>query len=149
MRRRLLAFALPMFVGTAVLVGTAAAQDSTMAHHGQMHHAGAQPALKWGPAPDVFPAGAKMAVVSGDPGQAVPFVVRLDLPAGYKIAPHFHPTDEVVTVVKGTFLVGMGDTFDAIKAKSMAAGEKGNVAANQHHFAKGECGRLQLCDPVH
>ena len=34
------------------------------------------------------------------------------MPAGYKFPPHFHPTTEMVTVKKGTFLVGMGDTFD-------------------------------------
>ena len=52
--------------------------------------------LKWGPAPPVFEKGASMAVVAGDPGKAAPFVVRLKLPAGYKINPHFHPTDENV-----------------------------------------------------
>src|SRR5437899_4262399 len=55
----------------------------------------AKPALlHWGPAPAVFPKGAKMAVVAGDPAQATPFTVELAMPAGYKIPPHFHPTDE-------------------------------------------------------
>src|SRR4051812_28192255 len=62
-------------------------------------------ALKWGPAPAVFPKGARMAVVSGDPGKAGEFVIQLSMPAGYKISPHFHPTDETVQVKKGTFLV--------------------------------------------
>jgi len=84
----------------------------------------AKPAgLHWGPAPAVFPKGAKMAVVSGDPSK------------GYKIPPHFHPTDETVEVKKGTLLVGMGDTFDAASAKPMKAGEKGSLPANTHHFA--------------
>jgi quercetin dioxygenase-like cupin family protein len=91
--------------------------------------------LKWGPAPAVFPTGARMAVVSGDPSKAAPFVVQLSMPAGYKIPPHFHPTDEVVQVKKGTFLVGMGDTFDAAKTKPMKVGEKGTVPAQMHHFA--------------
>ena len=103
-------------------------------------HAQAAPAakrgdLQWGPAPAVFPTGAKMAVVSGDPGKAAPFTVELAMPSGYKIAPHFHPTDETVEVRKGTLLVGMGDTFDASQAKPMKAGDKGSLPANAHHFA--------------
>ena len=93
------------------------------------------PALHWGPAPAVFPKGAKMAVVSGDPSQAQPFEVRLAFPSGYRIAPHFHPTDETVAVKKGTFLVGMGDTFDLKSTKPMKVGEKGTIDAKMHHFA--------------
>jgi len=48
--------------------------------------------LHWGPAPAVFPMGARMAVVSGDPSKAGLFTVQLAMPSGYKIAPHFHPT---------------------------------------------------------
>jgi len=96
----------------------------------------AQPAgLHWGPAPAAFPKGAKMAVVSGDPSKAAPFTVELAMPGGYKIAPHFHPTDETVEVKKGTLLVGMGDTFDASQAKPMKAGAKASMPANAHHFA--------------
>ena len=97
-------------------------------------------ALTWGPAPAVFPKGAEMAVVSGDPSKAAPFTVELSMPNGYKIPPHFHPTDETVTVKKGTFLVGMGDQFDLSKTKPMKAGAKGKVPAEHHHFgaAKGK-----------
>jgi hypothetical protein len=76
-----------------------------------------------------------MAVVSGDPAKAAPFTVELAMPSGYKIAPHFHPIDETVTVKKGTFLVGMGDVFDASKAKPMKTGATGSMPANAHHFA--------------
>ena len=103
--------------------------------HGQAAPAAKPTALHWGPAPAVFPEGAKMAVVSGDPGQAAPFIVELAMPAGYKILPHFHPTDETVTVKKGTLLIGMGDTFDASKTKPMKVGATGSVPANAHHFA--------------
>ena len=41
------------------------------------------PELKWGPAPAIFPAGAKLAVLQGDPGKAEPVTVRLDFPNGY------------------------------------------------------------------
>jgi quercetin dioxygenase-like cupin family protein len=92
--------------------------------------------LTWGPAPSAFPAGAQMAVVSGDPGKSGPFVVQLSLPDGYQIKPHTHPTDESVHVVKGTFLVGMGKTWDGAALKPMATGATGAVPANMAHFAQ-------------
>jgi quercetin dioxygenase-like cupin family protein len=97
------------------------------------------PAVAWGPAPPVFASGARMAVLEGDPSQAALFTVRLDLPDGYRIAPHFHPTDEFVTVIEGTFLVGMGDQIDAAQAKLLPAGGFIIAGANMHHYgiAKG------------
>jgi quercetin dioxygenase-like cupin family protein len=92
--------------------------------------------LTWGPAPPAFPAGAQMAVVSGDPGKPGPFTVQLSMPDGYKIKPHTHPTAESVTVVDGTFLVGMGDKWDPAKAKPMATGATGAIPANMAHFAE-------------
>ena len=82
----------------------------------------AQAPIVWGPAPAVFPAGAKMAVLQGDPGSTAMFTVRLELPDGYRIPPHFHPTDEHVTVISGTFLVGMGDLLDAAHVTALPAG---------------------------
>ena len=49
-------------------------------------------AIKWGPAPAVLPAGADMAVIAGDPSKDGIYVLRLKMPAGYKIAAHNHPT---------------------------------------------------------
>ena len=79
-----------------------------------------------------------MAVVSGDPGKPGPFVIELSMPAGYRIPPHTHPTDETVTVVKGAFLVGMGNTFDEAKAKPMLAGASGSIKAGMAHFASAQ-----------
>lgn len=76
-----------------------------------------------------------MAVLQGDPGKAALFTVRLDLPDGYEVAPHFHPTDEYITVIKGTFLLGMGDKLDATHATKLPTGGFGTVDANMHHFA--------------
>jgi quercetin dioxygenase-like cupin family protein len=100
--------------------------------------AGAQtppPALKWGPAPPFFPAGARFAVLQGDPSQAGLYTVRLDMPAGYAIRPHFHPADEYVTVVSGTLILGMGDSLRTRGAHALKAGGFINAAAQQHHFA--------------
>lgn len=93
------------------------------------------PALKWGPATAVFPAGAKMAVLQGDPSKAEPVTIRLDMPNGYTIAPHFHPTAEAITVIQGSFLVGMGDKVDRSKAMTLPVGGFAVAAAGQHHFA--------------
>jgi quercetin dioxygenase-like cupin family protein len=100
----------------------------------------AAPALKWGPAPAVFPAGAQMAVLEGNPGGTGLFTVRLRFPNGYKIAPHIHPTDENVTVISGTFKVGMGSTFDTKNLVTLPAGGFVTAKATMAHFAvaKGE-----------
>ena len=50
--------------------------------------------LKWGAAPPAFNPGAQMAVIDGDPTKPGPFVIRAKFPAGFKVMPHFHPTDE-------------------------------------------------------
>lgn len=92
-------------------------------------------APQWGPAPGVFPPGARMAVLQGDPSQTTPFTVRLEFPDGYRIAPHYHPTDEHVTVISGTFLIGMGDSIDAAHATVLAPGGFVTAPANMHHYA--------------
>lgn len=91
--------------------------------------------LKWGPAPAVFPAGAQMAVLSGDPGKPGVFVVRLKMPAGYKIPAHHHPTDEYVTVISGDLSLGMGDKLDPARAAKLAPGGFAMAGAKMNHFA--------------
>jgi quercetin dioxygenase-like cupin family protein len=115
-------FLTPSLAALALLVVSAAANAQA-------------PTLAWGPAPAVFPAGAKMAVLQGDPSKAEGYAVRLDMPSGYKIAPHFHPTDEHVTVISGTFLVGMGDSLDAAHTTALPAGAFITAGANMHHYA--------------
>ena len=91
--------------------------------------------LKWGPAPAVLPAGAKLAVLAGDPGKSGLFIVRLKFPANYKIPAHWHPTDEHVTVVSGAFSAGMGDKLDETKMKTLPPGGFGTMPAKMNHFA--------------
>jgi len=91
--------------------------------------------LKWGDAPPVFEKGASMAVVSGDPSKEGLYVVRLKMPAGYKINAHYHPTDEHVTVISGTFLIGMGDKLDKSKMQELPAGGYTLLPAQMHHYA--------------
>jgi quercetin dioxygenase-like cupin family protein len=78
-----------------------------------------------------------MAVVQGDPSKAgEPFVVRLRFPSGYVIAPHTHPTDENVTVIAGTFKVGMGSTFDEATMAALQPGAFVTAPALHAHYAK-------------
>lgn len=91
--------------------------------------------VKWGPAPPTLQKGAELAVISGNPAAAGPFVIRLKMPAGYRIAPHWHPTDEHVTVISGTFALGMGDKVDAKAMKEMGAGSYGMLPAEMRHYA--------------
>lgn len=97
--------------------------------------------VKWMDAPPSLPAGAKMAVLEGDPGKAGPFTVRLQTPAGYKIPPHTHPTAEAVTVISGTFHLGHGPKFDEANLTEMKAGGFAVMPAGMQHFvsSKGEC----------
>ncbi len=90
--------------------------------------------VKWGAAPPSLPAGASMSVLAGDPGKEGPFTLRAKLPANYKIPPHWHSTTEAVTVLSGTLHASMGDTFDASKAKPMAAGSFLSLPAKSAHF---------------
>jgi ketosteroid isomerase-like protein/quercetin dioxygenase-like cupin family protein len=99
-----------------------------------LHVMAAPSDLKWGDAPPSLPPGAKMAVVSGDPSQAVPFVIRAQMPAGYRIPPHWHPTDEHVTVLSGTVALGMGETFDQAALKNVPTGGYFVAPAETRHF---------------
>jgi len=107
-----------------------AAPKSTPAQHVMV----APSALKWGDAPPSFPPGARIAVVSGDPTQAQPFVVRAQMPAGYRIAPHWHPTDEHVTVLSGTVSLGMGEKFDQSAMKDVSSGGYFVAPMEMRHF---------------
>ena len=91
--------------------------------------------IKWGPVPPVLPAGAEMAVLAGDPSGTGLVTLRLKMPPGYHLPPHWHPTDEHVTVISGSFAIGMGDKFDERQSKVLKPGSYAVAAANMHHFA--------------
>jgi ketosteroid isomerase-like protein/quercetin dioxygenase-like cupin family protein len=101
---------------------------------GSNEHVMAQAAaLKWGDAPPSLPAGSKIAVVSGDPSKPGPFVVRVQTPAGYKIAPHWHPGDENLTVLSGNIAIGMGDAWDEAKMEQVGPGGYVGLPAQMRH----------------
>jgi hypothetical protein len=85
--------------------------------------------------PPFLPRGAKLAVLVGDPSQPAPFTIRLQMPDGYKIAPHTHPTAEHVTGLAGTFRAAMGDKRDDKALGDFAPGSYANMAAGMAHYA--------------
>jgi quercetin dioxygenase-like cupin family protein len=91
--------------------------------------------IQWSDAPPSLPAGAKMAVLDGDPGKAGSFTIRLKMPAGYKIPAHTHPTAERVTGISGTGRLGMGEKLDESAAKDVGPGTFVVLPANMAHFA--------------
>jgi quercetin dioxygenase-like cupin family protein len=96
--------------------------------------------IKWQEGPPSLPKGAMIAVLEGNPNKEGPFVFRLKIPDGYRLPPHTHPKTERVTVISGTFNIGMGDKFDEKKTRLMPAGTFGHWPAGMKHFvwAKGE-----------
>ena len=107
-------------------------------------HANSDPAkradhLAWGPAPAIFPAGAQMVVLQGDPAASDIVTVRLKMPNSYTIPPHWHPTDEHVTVIKGQLIIGMGDTMSAdAELPALKPGDFVTAPANAHHYARAQ-----------
>jgi len=80
--------------------------------------------------------GAEIAVVSGDPDAAgSPFVLRFRYHGDVRVPPHWHPTDEHITVLSGRFAVGMGERFDAAALTVLAAGEYAHVPTKMPHYA--------------
>jgi quercetin dioxygenase-like cupin family protein len=91
--------------------------------------------IKWGPAPPSIPPGAQAAVLYGDPGKEGLFSLRLKLPKGYAIPPHSHPKPEIVTVIAGTFRLGMGEKADKNKGRALPVGSFFALSPGMAHFA--------------
>jgi quercetin dioxygenase-like cupin family protein len=124
-------------LGLALSVTAAAAQGAPS--QAAPHAVIVLPAqVTWSPGPASLPAGAKAAVLEGDPKEAGPFTMRLALPDGYRIPPHSHPAVERVTVIEGTFRVGMGDKFDASALTPLPAGTFAALQPDTRHFAQAQ-----------
>lgn len=124
LRRTVVVFSLPLFF--------CAAQSGAPETHSVFN----QSDIHWNKGPATPPPGAEIAVLEGDPSKEGFFTMRLRLPDGYKIPPHWHPKVEHVTVVSSTFLIGMGERFDQRATKAMTAGSFGFWPANMKHFVE-------------
>jgi quercetin dioxygenase-like cupin family protein len=119
-------------IGVAAVAGlvlTASAQTS------DGHRILSPQEIKWAPGPGSIPPGTEAAVLYGDPSKEGLFAFRLKMPAGYHIPPHTHPKPEVVTVISGTFRLGMGEKADKAKAQVLPAGSFFALPPGMAHFA--------------
>jgi quercetin dioxygenase-like cupin family protein len=90
----------------------------------------------WNAAAASLPPGTQIMVPEGDPSREGMFTIRLKMPAGASLAPHWHPRDERVTVLSGEVLVGFGDHVDKDAMARFTAGGFYVNPANSHHYVQ-------------
>jgi quercetin dioxygenase-like cupin family protein len=122
----------------AALVGAMGAVSSwgQEGEKGKQEHIFVSPGdEKWGEGPPSLPPGAKVAVLEGDPKKEGFFVMRVKIPAGYKVMPHWHPAYERQTIISGAFNLGLGEKFDEGKGRKLVAGSYFSIPPKTAHFA--------------
>jgi quercetin dioxygenase-like cupin family protein len=78
--------------------------------------------------------GVQTAVISGDPGKAGLYVIRVKFPPGIMSAPHFHPEDRHAVVLKGTWYTGTDDTWDPDRTVALKPGSYMKHPAGAIHY---------------
>lgn len=91
--------------------------------------------VEWKDGPASFEAGSQFAVLEGDPGKEGYFNLRLKLPDGFRIAPHWHPNIERVTVISGNFLLGHGESADRNATQNLGPGSYVSLPPEMIHYA--------------
>jgi quercetin dioxygenase-like cupin family protein len=118
-----------------LIAGLSAAQGSSLAQPppaGAHHKVVVADGIQWKP----LRPGAEIAVISGDPNkEGSPFVMRFRYSGKARIPPHWHPTDEHLTILSGTFRLGMGERGDESATTALGAGAYAFVAAKMAHYA--------------
>lgn len=120
------------------LLGAVAENPKAKSHaamNGEKHVALNSGEMQWSDAPPFLPPGAKFALLQGDPGKKGVYTIRLQVPSGYRIPPHTHPTTENITVISGAMNFGMGCTFEEKGGKKVKAGGFASMPAGMSHFA--------------
>ena len=129
MKRRTISIAISLFVTNVCF--TQQAKDSKSSGHALVN----PDQIKWQPAGPSLPPGAQLAVLDGDPSQAdAMYAVALKMPSEYRIPPHFHPMDAGVVVVKGTFMMGLGDKVVESRAHALPIGTYMRMSKGVRHF---------------
>lgn len=121
MRRTLLGLLLSSFAVLASAAGEAIRFD--------------QAQIPWKAGPTSLPEGSQVAVLEGDPRGEGLFTMRVKLPAGARLAPHWHPRPERVTVLSGVIGIGYGDHFDQTQLQVFRAGSYYLTPPAMHHYA--------------
>lgn len=90
--------------------------------------------IEWSPAPNILPEGVEVAILAGNPEEGL-FVMRARIPDGTRIAPHWESATRHITVIEGTFHLGVGETFNETDVTVLTAGAFFSMPAEQPHFA--------------
>jgi quercetin dioxygenase-like cupin family protein len=80
-----------------------------------------------------LPGGSTFAVISGDPAQRGAFMIRVELPRGYRLAPYRRPRDESIVVLAGAVEV---DT------RTLTAGSFTRLRADEWHSLSTHVGAI-------
>lgn len=128
--------------GISPKVGATTDQDDSTAKltdKGPEHHLLYQPGeIDWKEGPASLDPGAEVAVLEGNPGEPGFFNLRIKMPDGFTISPHWHPKAERVTVISGIFHLGSGEELDRDVTKPLKPGSYTSLPPEMHHFAIAE-----------
>ena len=122
-----------VFAILIVVIGAALGVPMTWAQHAA-HMMVTPNDLKWSDVPSL-PVGAKIAVIEGPMNEPVAFMVRIKFPANYRLPAHWHPAVERVTVLSGTFNMGVGAELDPKKTTALTPGSIAIMQPKTTHFA--------------
>jgi len=89
--------------------------------------------IEWQPSKN-FPPGAEVAVLEGDPAKEGFFTIRIKMPDGYRVPPHWHSKQERITVLAGVLNLGTGDEFDPDATKALQPGTYSSMPPRMTHF---------------
>jgi len=81
-----------------------------------------------------YPAGYQRAVLEGKMDSHVPITYRVRLAAHFRFMPHTHPWDEHVTVLKGTWCLGLGKSFDEKQMEALETGSFIIIPSGVPHY---------------
>jgi quercetin dioxygenase-like cupin family protein len=84
--------------------------------------------------PSYYTDGRQRAHLRGDSSKGGAWIDRVKIPGGSRVLAHTHPDAEVVTVIEGTWYLGIGEKFDEAKLKAYPAGSFIIIPARVPHF---------------
>ena len=119
----------------ALLLGSLAVAGADDVDHAPHWNLSTPDSIQWLEGPPSMLPGAKMAILEGDPAKDGFFTMRLKVPDGYRVFPHWHPQIERLTVIQGVVHLGTGDRFDAAATRALKAGTYSAMPPKMTHFA--------------
>lgn len=81
------------------------------------------------------PHGMRILMLYGDPEKPGPYIFRAKMPSGYKLPPHRHADERIVTVMKGIYWSGVGERYNPMIMKEFEAGAFYITKAEVPHFS--------------